>query len=509
MHCFLRKMLVFLPLIGLAAEPTVPKSGGLCFRFDDNQTVSKWKDMAEVFRRNNTHFSMSIISHWIHSPEFSALLRKLQKEGHEIMDHTASHAVFTLPARTPEERREFESSPDFDHWNGDKACFRAIPDKSKFSRPVRALFSGNRVEGLPADREKEWKQTSFLYVPALKKAFLYSRKGRELHLRSFWNEDNVRFPERKELEFHLVPFRGGFLASDALLRLQAKVSAENFRRAGIRRPVTWIQPGGYEPVLTAENVRKVYEPLGYLGGATYPDSARKVYHEPDPERCRFAMMWGDFSLEKKDLAQLKAEIANRIARHQVLIGGGHMDSRAVPGGWTQFLKRHDELLRWCRETKIPVLTQKEWTERLYYSKPDPMDNVMPPLHVDRDGNGVPDGYSPEKGTRWADNAFSIQKDGVIFRLLSLTGMEVGGNRLSYRFRGAPGTKIHVKVQPFAKGWSPTYTRVFTQTVERPDPQTCTIRFDIPAGTRFLNLEFRASGVSGPLVLDNFSLTADR
>ena len=186
-----------------------------------------------------------------------------------------------------------------------------------------------------------------------------------------------------------------------------------------------------------------------------------------------------------------------------------MDSRAVPGGWAQFLKRHDELLRWCRETKIPVLTQKEWTERLYYAKPDPMDNVMPPLHVDRDGNGVPDGYSPEKGTRWADNAFSIQKDGVIFRLLSLTGMEVGGNRLSYRFRGAPGTKIHVKVQPFAKGWSPTYTRVFTQTVERPDPQTCTIRFDIPAGTRFLNLEFRASGVSGPLVLDNFSLTADR
>ena len=321
MRCFLRKMLVFLPLIGLAAQPTVPKSGGLCFRFDDNQTVPKWKDMAEVFRRNNCRFSMSIISHWIHSPEFSALLRNLQKEGHEIMDHTASHAVFTLPARTPEERREFESSPDFDHWNGDKACFRGIPDKSKFSRPIRAVFSGNRVEGLPADREKEWKQTSFLYVPALKKAFLYSRKGKELHLRSFWNEDNVRFPERKELEFHLVPFRGGFLASDALLRLQAKVSAENFRRAGIRRPVTWIQPGGYEPVLTAENVRKVYEPLGYLGGATYPDSARKVYHEPDPERCRFAMMWGDFSLEKKDLAQLKTEIANRIARHQVLIGG--------------------------------------------------------------------------------------------------------------------------------------------------------------------------------------------
>ncbi len=508
MKSWIPKALLLLPVLCFGAEQTVPKIGGLCFRFDDNQKVSKWNDMAEVFRKHNCNFGMSIISHWIHSPEFSAMLRQREKEGHEIMDHTASHSIFQLPARNAEERRKFESHPSFDHWAGGKACFRGIADSSKFSSPIRGVFQGSLVTELPAGIEKELKRTSCLYVPSSGKAYLYTMEGKNLRLRSFWNEDNVRFPEGTVLEFRLLPKSGGFLASDELLRLQATVSRENFKRAGVQPPVTWIQPGGYEPVLTADNLRKVFPALGYLGAATYPDSARKVYHEQNPERCRFAMMWGDFTLEKKDISRLKNEIANRVARHQVLIGGGHMNSNALPGGWQEFLKRHDDLLQWCRKTGIPVLTQKEWTRRLYDSKADPMYNLMPPLTVDRDGDGVPDGYSPAKGTVLKNGAFSAEHDGVVFHLHNLTGMEIGANRLSYRFRGAPGTEIHVKVQPFAKGWSPTSTRVFTRKMEQNGPTTCSFQFDIPADTRFLNLEFRASKVSGPFALDELKLTAN-
>ncbi len=509
MKRFFPRTLILLPLLSFAAEQTVPKEGGLCFRFDDNQNVRKWNDMANVFQPYGCKFSMSIISHWIHAPEYSAMLRQRQQEGHEIMDHTATHSVFSLSARTPEERREYESNPEFDHWAGNKACFRGIPDESKFSKPLRAVFQGNRVTELPADAEKLLKRTSCLYVPETKTAYLYTRQGDGLSLRSFWNENNVNLPERKELEFRLLPNRGGFIASDALLRLQAKASAENFKRAGVRQPVTWIQPGGYEPVLTAENLRRVYAPLGYTGAAVYPDSARKVYNEPDPEHCRFAMMWGNFSLEKKDISKLKHDIATSIARHQVLIGSSHLNSNAVPGGWEEFLKRHAELLEWCRKKQIPVRTQKEWAERLYLSKPDPMYNLMPSLSVDRDEDGVPDGYSPAKGVLLENNAFIAKRDGVVFQFHYLTGMEIGANRLVYRYSGAPGTAIHVKVQPFAKGWAPVYTKVFTRKIEKSGPQTCTVRFEIPSGTRFLNLEFRASDVSAPLALDGFSLTANQ
>ena len=509
MKNWIYRMLLLFPLLGFGAEGATAKIGGLCFRFDDNQTVQKWNDMAEVFRKYDSRFCMSIISHWIHDPAFSAMLRQREQEGHEIMDHTAIHSVFMLLARTPEERKKFESCPVIDHWTGNKAHFRGIPDKTKFSKPIRGVFHGKLVTDLPAGLEKELKRTTCLYIPSTKKAYLYSLQGKELRLRSFWNEDNVDFPEREELEFRLLPKLGGFLASDELLRLQAEVSQENFKRAGVRPPVTWIQPGGYEPVLTADNLRKVFPALGYTGGATYPNSARKVYNEADPERCRFAMMWGDFSLEKKDISKLKNEIANRVARHQVLIGSSHMVTRSLAGGWTEYLESAVALLKWCKENDIPVLTQKEWAKRLYDSKTDPMFNLMPPLSVDRDGDGIPDGYSPAKGTFLKNGAFVAERDGVIFHLHNLTGMEIGANRLSYRFRRAPGSEIHVKVQPFARGWSPTYTKVFSRKIEKSGPQTCSFRFDIPAGTRFLNLEFRAAKLSAPLALDELSLTADR
>lgn len=504
-----KSLLLLLPALCIGAEQTVPKEGGLCFRFDDNQNIQKWNDMAKVFQPYDCKFSMSIISHWIHSPEFIAMLHRRQQEGHEIMDHTATHAVFTLNARTPEERKEYEANPAFSHWNGSKACFRGTPDESKFSKPLRADFQGNRVTNLPEGSEKLLKQTTLVYLPQTKTAYLNSRHGKELQLRSFWNEDNVNLPEQKNVEFYLLPGHGGFTASDDLLRLQAKASAENFKRAGLRQPVTWIQPGGYEPVLTAENVRQVYARLGYTGAATYPASARKVYNEPNPDRCRFAMMWGDFSLEQKDISKLKHEIANRIARHQVLIARSHMNFRALPGGWTEYLKRHDDLLKWCREKQIPIRTQREWTERLYLGKPDPMYNLMPPLTTDRDGDGIPDGYTPAKTTTLENGAFVTKRDGVIFQLRNLTGMEPGSNRLTYRYSGAPGTEISVKVQPFAKGWTPVYTKGFRQKIETAGPQTCTIQFDIPKDTRFLNLEFRATGVSDPLALDGFSLTANQ
>lgn len=502
-----KAFLLLLPILCSGMENVVPKEGGICFRFDDNQTIRKWNDMAAVFRPYGCKFGMSIISHGIHAPEYAAMLRDFQREGHEIMDHTASHAVFTLAARTPEERNEYEKHPDFDHWNGKKACFRSIPDPAGLSKPFRANAQGKRVFGFSDETARQLKRGKYLYHPQSKTACLYSWNNGELRLRSFWNEDTVDLPERNNTEFQMVSPQGGFPASDALLRLQAKVSAENFKRAGLRQPVSWIQPGGYEPVLTADNVRRVYAPLGYTGGATYPNAARKVYNEPEPERCRFAMMWGNFSLEREDISKLRHEIANRVALHQVLIGSSHM--KPVPAvGWTKYLDRHRELLQWCKEKRIPVRTQSEWTERLYLRKPDPMYNLMPPLTVDRDEDGIPDGYLPAKTVTVENGAFLAKRSGLLFHIRQLTGMETGPNSLTFQLKGAPGTVIRVRIQPYIAPRKPAFTKDFTQTLETAAPHMETVRFDIPAGTRYLNLEFHAAKLPVPLSLGSFSLTKE-
>ena len=87
MKNWIYRMLLLFPLLGFGAEGATAKIGGLCFRFDDNQTVQKWNDMAEVFRKYDSRFCMSIISHWIHDPAFSAMLS------------SSSLAVWSSPCR--------------------------------------------------------------------------------------------------------------------------------------------------------------------------------------------------------------------------------------------------------------------------------------------------------------------------------------------------------------------------------------------------------------------------
>jgi len=50
-------------------------------------------------------------------------------------------------------------------------------------------------------------------------------------------------------------------------------------------------------------------------------------------------------------------------------------------------------LQWCNDNNIPVLTATDWTNILYNTTQDAFVNIFPPLNVDLDSNGVPDGYS--------------------------------------------------------------------------------------------------------------------
>ncbi len=488
-------------MLHVSSDQVVPKEGGLCFRFDDNQTVKKWTDMAEVFRPFGYKFSMSINSHQAYTPEFLSMLQDLEKEGHEIMDHTANHSVFTLNI-DPEIARQVST---YDHMNGDKAYFRGIVDESKLSPPFVASFKEKLMSNLSPEALKLLKTHPYVYIPNSKSVYFARQNGDEIGLRSFWHEDNVNLPEQNEVTIQLLPTHGGFKAPDDLLCLQVETSLANFKRAGLKPPVTWIQPGGSGPTLTAENLRFVCKRFNYTGAATYANSARKTFNESDPDLKRFAMMWGDFSLEKSDISKLKHNIATALARHQVLVGHSHMDFRHLAGGWQEYLERHKNLLQWCKEKNVPVHTQREWTEILYRSKTDPAFNIMPPLTVDRDEDGIPDGYELASTTSLQHNALVATGDGVAFKFQKLTGMEIGQNHFSYTCEGAPGTEVTVKIQVFVKPEAPEFTLNVPHAITSAGAQTFTIPLEVPEGALFLNLEILASGVTAPLKLSNFKL----
>ena len=432
-------------------KATESKTGGICFRFDDNQTVEHYREMLDVFDKHGAKLCMSInLKYMRYSPEFPALLKKAQEDGHELMDHTPTHAVFSMNCDSPAEAASYAGKPSVDHVDG-----RNVRFKYKFDlATARAEFAG-KVAGLkvevPEASRKAVDKSCFVYDSEAQKLFQLKRNEDSSYcLTSFWGEENVEAPQG-ERHFKVLDNQKSFSVDDDALRLQVALIRSICDKSSLKWPVTWIQPGSFEPVLRAEQLKRVVgDELGYVSAATYPNSSAKGFCEPNPDGCRqYAMMWGDFSLEDKSVEEVKHTIASNIARHYVLIASSHMRVGKVPGGWSGYLKMHDELLAWCLEKGIPIRLQSEWAQILYKNPANPSENIIPSLTRDLDGNGVPDGFDLGKDVvvdsespSGAASASLLSKGaGAIFNIRALAGLERGANIFSLKAKGAAGDEF--------------------------------------------------------------------
>ena len=88
-------------LFSAEARP-VPKTGGVCFRFDDNKPPEQWRMMGELFERYGYRMSLALVSQELNENQ-ARVLRELAGKGHSLMDHLPNHAVYRIRARTPRE----------------------------------------------------------------------------------------------------------------------------------------------------------------------------------------------------------------------------------------------------------------------------------------------------------------------------------------------------------------------------------------------------------------------
>lgn len=479
-------------VLGLtAAAAPEGKQGGLAFRFDDNKSAEQWSRMAEVFQKYD--FPMSLAVNFALPVEPAALdvLRRLPARGHEIMDHTPSHSGFVI--RTPDAQK-YAAEPGVDHLAGNNVCLKYQVRKDASCGRFSADIDGNLIR--PADPEivKKLKQEWTVYLPSLDRVLLARPEAEDgvFRLTSVWGEPVPELANQKGLDVVILNNRGGGRAGVTLdpdaLALLLRVSREKAGHAGLPSPVTWIQPGNVEPMLRAEDIAPVMRAAGMVSAATYPDSALKTYCEPRPERCRYAMQWGEFRLEDDTpLAVIKKKIADGVARHYMLTGAGHMWVDKVTGNFEGYLARHDNLLKWCRETGIPVRTQRDWAERLYGAATDPAENIFPPFNVDRDGDGTPDGFILGKTTIVTPAGLTIAGTGPFFRIDALGGIEKGKNVLKYQHvKGDLRTVIRF----YRKGG------VFGEPVEFTGVEK---EFEVPAEAAALNIECFSTGDAGAAI----------
>ena len=67
--------------------------GAIAFRFDDNHSEDDWNDVARLFVEEGLRCSFAVVSGGLDAGQ-GRCLKALAGRGFEIMDHTASHAMY-------------------------------------------------------------------------------------------------------------------------------------------------------------------------------------------------------------------------------------------------------------------------------------------------------------------------------------------------------------------------------------------------------------------------------
>ncbi len=439
------KKLIMAALLAATAMVQADKTGGLAFRYDDNQPLAKWQALAEVFDRYGYPMSLALIAKGddVYDAKTLAFLKEAAAKGHELMDHTPSHSAFFFSSP---DAQKYANEPWVDHIRGNKVyCkYRMREDAPPSIRHItfKAKVQGNHIE-LPDDVKKfYWPGSNHVIING-KAYILMGRSENEFILEDFWS-DPIDLGDLGEVECQTANKSFDFYAELGALKEMARLVQEHRKKLGLPPATAWIQPGSRVAIVQADNVRDAYAEFGYVSAATYQNSAALVFCEPNPERCAFAMMWGQINLERTpSLDELKKAVADAVATHRVLIASSHIRTNAFPDGLAGYVQLHDKLLKWCKEKGVMVKTQSEWARLLYATKTNPQENIFPSLAVDLNEDGNPDGFEKVNGVVWKNGTLSRQNRGKLFQTLPLGGVERGKNTLKLDIEGgAPCVNIH-------------------------------------------------------------------
>jgi hypothetical protein len=143
-----------------------------------------------------------------------------------------------------------------------------------------------------------------------------------------------------------------------------------------------------------------------------------------------------------------SRIAQSAAKNRI-----HTERQTVP--YTEREKGFwDRLLQECRERDLPVLSMRQAATMLFDHIADD-GNPVPRVDVDRDGDGLPDGYQQlppgsnygqeaEEGLRGANfHHFRRQGPGPFFSIKWMGGIRPGRSRVRVWARGVPGDRLRI------------------------------------------------------------------
>ncbi|MCB9207574.1 MAG: hypothetical protein H6611_09765 [Ignavibacteriales bacterium] len=439
------------------------KKGGICFRVDDNKPIYQYLQFGSLFDKYNFNFSFALNLGIDMTQTYIDGVKILQESGNEFMDHTPDHKTSWF--LTKFDPIEYADIDGVDHIiNENKICLEhADVDLTQSSFSGIADIDGKYIishkngafSKIQPDEIYAYLSNLDTLVWIIEVNNLNKNDPDTLRFKDVWHEP-FQLENLNDVNYYVFSYDYVHLSIEGF-KVLANESVKLSYKYGLNRPTTWIQPGTAYPRARRSDLSQALgfgDTLGYTAGAVYIGASARTYNEFDPENDKkFGMQWGDFSDDTYTLKQCKRKIAEEIAKHKILVGHSHFYD--LLGGWDGYYDRVDQLLQWCQENEIPVLTHSQMSDALYSNVSDPYCNIIPPLNCDRDDDGIPDGYEAKSSeTDWEldknllvpecnDFSFSIDHKGGICFIEGLGGIEKNQNEFFIWAKGQTGNSIEV------------------------------------------------------------------
>jgi hypothetical protein len=448
--------------IGLVnAQNISPKAGGICFRVDDYQSPTKWRDWNAVFNKYGYKFSLAInVSSLFYDTAAINALKEIVNSGHELMDHTPDHHMGFFTVKRVSDANKFSQNPAVHHITGNKICLKlGMPITNSYNGEGLVNLVGNKLISVSNGEFKTLNgnpYTPLLYLPTKNMILLYNSLDNKidtdpdtLTIQTYWQEnfitDNANGIPYERLtteDLRTLPISNILLANRSI---------EMFKEYGLPIPKTWIQPGGNDALLTKSDVKSFAQIVGYTAGAVNVQSSLKTFNEVDSfGDKRFGIQGPDFYEENDNFNELINIFANRSARNFQSVGLSHMNN--VAGGWPVFLLKVDSILSWCKANNITIRTYNQLASVLFDSVPNSLVNTFPSLDKDIDYNGLPDGFTVTKSTFDSTDGVAMSNYKSLYAsanntnfasIFNLGGLEKGQNRFSIYSKGQTGDSIRI------------------------------------------------------------------
>lgn len=441
------------------------KQGFVLFRVDDTHPSTELIPMSMVFDKFG-YKMVNCFNPSVANKDALDAIKLFQSNGHEITDHTPNHTTAYADLKSETQKKLFVGRPGVERIDGLRVYFDWVyPDLTKCmvandSIVIAAgsgIIKGNFTNITIYDQVYT---TEFGWVLLTN---ITTTQATAIHAKS---RMSLTFTKSSKEQLYKVDSYSVFLTVDGMKSLML-ASQLLFGDLGIDYYQYWCMPGGPWAMGRGDVIRDAAAFSGYFGGSEQSSPNGNIpltYNQSNP-LGKWASQLATLISELNTASQTKKIIANEVSKHRGVVITGHMwyndptyttlYSGTKAEKFNQYLKDLEEILKFCYDNDIPVLTYKDVNEVLYETQPDSLTNVMPPLYNDLTSQGYPDGYLLFTDTKLIntmgvseDRGYALRKNGNgnMFYLTNIGGFEKGENTFSFSAKGVDNAVLKIIVK---------------------------------------------------------------